>query len=437
MTIDIGTIGILSAVAVVMLVSFVLVSMLKPKAPGAAVSITLENLIGMVAFTLAFASVLLSVNFPLSLAETAFIKFVLLLCFIAFVVIQYSVSFWLTAFWSQGALPMIFAGLFLMVSTVMISVMSGQSFLADVTATRETELRQGSDTYKAALAQREIAAKDAASLAVSDDAASFAQSEISRLQGEYDQFLNSSAQNTRGVNVGTVAGAISKYGCGGHYSAYCAKSSQYQAEIREHKATLDKYALYQGAKSHSEHLQATPLPTAAIDAQIPGFKALAGFVGYPYEVVRDNFWIFLSGFIEASAQLCFIFLGWNRRRRAKTEETEADDLPPPAKVRRNDEPIPALDVGGEILADGLAHVHAGERVLTVAETREYDAWKAQQQPTETAKPVSQTSKKAVGQVYQCVTCGDDFTARTVWQKYCPDCGHAKRESYAKSRGKSA
>ena len=47
---------------------------------------------------------------------------------------------------------------------------------------------------------------------------------------------------------------------------------------------------------------------------------------------------------------------------------------PPAQVRLN--PIQQMDVGGMVLTDGLAHLHAGERVLTVQETAEYEKLKA-------------------------------------------------------------
>jgi len=45
------------------------------------------------------------------------------------------------------------------------------------------------------------------------------------------------------------------------------------------------------------------------------------------------------------------------------------------------------------------------------------------------------AKKTVGATYQCVTCGADYQARTTWQKYCPDCGTAKRQPYAKRKNK--
>jgi len=34
--------------------------------------------------------------------------------------------------------------------------------------------------------------------------------------------------------------------------------------------------------------------------------------------------------------------------------------------------------------------------------------------------------KAVGGVYQCEICGNDYTAKVTWQKHCPDCGAERR-----------
>jgi len=45
-----------------------------------------------------------------------------------------------------------------------------------------------------------------------------------------------------------------------------------------------------------------------------------------------------------------------------------------------------------------------------------------------------SDKKIVGQVYQCLQCGSDYQARTVWQKYCPDCGTSKRSQFKKAKG---
>jgi multidrug efflux pump subunit AcrA (membrane-fusion protein) len=132
--------------------------------------------------------------------------------FIGYVFIQYSVSFWLTAFWSSGAIPMIFAGLYLLLSTVAISIMAGQSFLADTTAAREKELRAASDTYQAALAQREQAASTAASLAMDEATAAQAQAKLEKLRRDLDAFMSSAATNSTGATVGTVSSVITEGG---------------------------------------------------------------------------------------------------------------------------------------------------------------------------------------------------------------------------------
>jgi hypothetical protein len=48
------------------------------------------------------------------------------------------------------------------------------------------------------------------------------------------------------------------------------------------------------------------------------------------------------------------------------------------------------------------------------------------------------SKKVVGQDYPCEICGDDYTAKTVWQKHCPTCGAERRRQVKLAKaGKAA
>jgi len=185
--------------------------------------------------------------------------------------------------------------------------------------------------------------------------------------------MSSTAYNSNDIAVGTVSSAIAKYGCSGHYSTYCDKQSQFYSDISSQEAILSNWQAYQGAMKHAQTLQATPLPSGQVDAQIPGFRALSEFLNVPYEKVRDNFWIGVAFFTETAAQLCFIFLGWNRRRRIGTEQSI-----PPAKVSRphKENAVPAMFSGGHIHADGLIHAHQGEVVLNPGAT----AWMQQKYP---------------------------------------------------------
>ena len=36
-------------------------------------------------------------------------------------------------------------------------------------------------------------------------------------------------------------------------------------------------------------------------------------------------------------------------------------------------------------------------------------------------------KKSIGTIYQCVNCGSDYSARTVWQKKCPACSSKTKQ----------
>ena len=41
--------------------------------------------------------------------------------------------------------------------------------------------------------------------------------------------------------------------------------------------------------------------------------------------------------------------------------------------------------------------------------------------------------KAVGGIYQCENCGNDYTAKTTWQKYCPVCSAERKAGVMKSK----
>ncbi len=41
--------------------------------------------------------------------------------------------------------------------------------------------------------------------------------------------------------------------------------------------------------------------------------------------------------------------------------------------------------------------------------------------------------KAVGGIYQCENCGNDYTAKTTWQKFCPVCSAERKAGVMKSK----
>lgn len=99
------------------------------------------------------------------------------------------------------------------------------------------------------------------------------------------------------------------------------------------------------------------------------------------------FWLKISTFFDSSADN--VEMGWHFFRAllleilglvliaqgsASWRFNEQHDYAPAAKVKLN-EPVPALDVGGRILTDGLAYVHAGEVVVPAHEAPTYEAWK--------------------------------------------------------------
>jgi DNA-directed RNA polymerase subunit RPC12/RpoP len=47
----------------------------------------------------------------------------------------------------------------------------------------------------------------------------------------------------------------------------------------------------------------------------------------------------------------------------------------------------------------------------------------------TNKPMAKEvpEKRSIGTIYQCVNCGSDYSARTVWQKKCPACSSKTKQ----------
>lgn len=46
-------------------------------------------------------------------------------------------------------------------------------------------------------------------------------------------------------------------------------------------------------------------------------------------------------------------------------------------------------------------------------------------------------KKSVGGVYACISCGTEYKAKTVWQKYCPSCSQERRKGVLKAKKSTA
>lgn len=138
---------------------------------------------------------------------------------------------------------------------------------------------------------------------------------------------------------------------------------------------------------------------------------------------------------------------------------------PPAGVILPDA-IPALSTGGLITSDGLAILHAGERVLTVEETQEYHRWKAAHGaqgglnkaglntggPNKaglTGGPTVQhhwhglervppeLSRRAgagrVGKLDTCRDCGEDYQVKMHNATRCPPCTEKAQATYKRWR----
>ena len=45
--------------------------------------------------------------------------------------------------------------------------------------------------------------------------------------------------------------------------------------------------------------------------------------------------------------------------------------------------------------------------------------------------------KAVGGVYQCLECGNDYTAKVTWQKFCPSCSQERKKGVLQAKARRA
>lgn len=120
----------------------------------------------------------------------------------------------------------------------------------------------------------------------------------------------------------------------------------------------------------------------------------------------------------------------------------------PAKVKFSTD-IPALAIGGRIESDGLIEAHTGECVLNPTATNWLDKhypnlldsanrgdFPANSNANSRDVNSIPSERKAVGGVYQCEHCGADYTAKTVWQKFCKKCSEANRKGFLTRKKKS-
>jgi hypothetical protein len=327
---------------VFILASYIFFRTLKPSpANNYGMPMAVATFTGVGGFAAVGASFVLSYQFGLTLADTSFMKFVILSMLFAWQIAEFTGAFWFGYALQTLSVAKTVIAVILFGGGFFVSFVAGQSYISQQVDSIETKRLHESDKYQAALKQRENAANEAASLAVSDSAYQNAQSQYEKLSTELREYKNSQATNSTGANVGTVASVTNRYGCSGYYSTYCEEIRRINSEIYDHQQIMRNYEAYQAALSHSDKLEAKPLPEAATtDATLPGIKNLSVFLGVPVETVKANF----NGLIGLGNEflavcLLWLFGGFLASMKARTQGDFATiDTAPPSREPTEDKP---------------------------------------------------------------------------------------------------
>jgi hypothetical protein len=269
-----------------------------------------SNLTALSALGLAVCSGGLSISFGLTLADGMPLKFVFGLMLLSLAVAEFVAAYYLAKAWQSGRVIKIVLAIYLMLGGLAVSVLCGQATLQQSLDTAQQTRRLQSDVYQAAVAQRKQAAEKVAALSIDEAQALAAQNALTALSHEKQAYLAKPATNSRGQSAGTIGVRVGDcLGTSYYIKKYCGKIRTLDSQIREAKATVDKWNAYKNAKAHLDDLESKPLPNAVEEAQLPGINALALILEADGEHVGAVLFFLLSVFVETAALILFVFLG--------------------------------------------------------------------------------------------------------------------------------
>jgi hypothetical protein len=268
------------------------------------------NLTALSALVLAVCSGGLSISFGLTLAESAPLKLVFGFMLLGLAVAEFVAAYYLAKAWQSGRVIKIVLAIYLMLGGLAVSVLCGQATLQQSLDTAQQTRRLQSDVYQAAVAQRQKAAEKVAALSIDETQALAAQNALTTQMAEKQAYLASSATNSRGQSAGTIGVRVGDcLGTSYYIKKYCGKIRTLDSQIREAKATVDKWNAYKNAKAFSDDLESKPLPNAVKEAELPGISALALILESDGESVGAILFFLLAVFVETAAIILFVFLG--------------------------------------------------------------------------------------------------------------------------------
>lgn len=258
-------------------------------------------------------------------------------------------------FWQQRNSLLAIVSLVLWLCTLPFSVFTDFSAFSDVQANRAAA---------SIPAQQAAADRDAA------------QSKIDGLQRAAAYDISTLRQQAADIDARLRAERQTLANCPPRYFKACidpskARIETIRAELQPIQQRIHDYETWQAAQHEKRHALQRLANNGGAEALAPGFKNTGEILQVQGENVQHTMLLWMAVICEVLTAFFFFAAVLT----VDVVMAGTGNLPA-AGVARGDE-IPALDSGGFITADGLALLHAGERVLNVAETREYLAWKAQ------------------------------------------------------------
>jgi hypothetical protein len=269
-----------------------------------------HNLTALSAFGLAVCSGGMSISFGLTLADSMPLKFVFGLMLLSLAVAEFVAAYFLAKAWNSRQVIKIILAIYLMLGGLAVSVLCGQATLQQSLDTAQQTRRLQSDVYQAAVAQRKKAAEKAAALSIDETQALAAQNALTALSHEKQAYLAKPATNSRGQSAGTIGVRVGDCtGTSFYVKKYCGKIRTLDSQIRDAKATVDKWNAYKNAKAHLDDLESKPLPNAVKEAELPGISAIALILETDGEHVGAILFFCLAVFVETAALILVVFLG--------------------------------------------------------------------------------------------------------------------------------
>jgi hypothetical protein len=407
----------------------------QPPGPARALPVGIENITGIAGLLAAGVSITFSAAFASSLGDTLPMSVAFISVFLAVQGAEFTASFHFGRAWAGRHVGLVLATGAAMVLGVGVSIVAGQSLIANRVDALETERLHASANFQAAQSARQGAQERAQSLAVDNSTVAEAQAALAALAGRI-----------RAAEAQAAAWAImpdcipKKDGRGNPYTtkaaAACAPLAALRAEAEPYNAVLARSAEYKGAQAHAQSLLGQSLPAGAMGAELPWIAALAAVTGIDAGAIKAHFNLVIAGMTEFIA-LLFLFL-WGKSK-AESGGFEVDAVGEnvdqrggagfvTAQAQHDDAP----SAGGLGFTGFVPPNFQG--VPPMAKTANDNTPMTVPAMAKTANDSTANGKRGL-QAIICIECGAGAMQRTVWQKRCPACTAKKKHAVLTAKRK--